>query len=130
MKGHYQFEAAAGDRQDENLVRVDFNTARAVEKVRYGKNYLFYEGGIRKWLYVYYKDIVWAYRRQGDIYGKLGYVGGNPDINNLMIVTRDKKRIGIPVEKMENVLKGLDIIHARNAFVDIGYTKEKEARYL
>ncbi|MCI6552553.1 MAG: hypothetical protein MR430_03275 [Lachnospiraceae bacterium] len=130
MKGYYQFEAAAGDRQDEHLVRVDFNMAQAVEKVRYGKSYMFYEAGFRKWMYVYYQDIVWAYRRQGDIYGKLGCVGGNPEINNLMIVSRDKKRIGIPVERMENVLKGLDIIHERNAFVDIGYTREKEEQYL
>lgn len=130
MSGRYRFEAAAGHRQDESLVKVDFNRAKQIEKVRYGSQYIFYPTDRYTWLYIYYKDIVWAYRRQGDIFGKLGTTGGNMNLNNLMIVTRDKKRIGIPVEEMENVLKGLDIIHERNAFVDIGFTRQKELSYL
>lgn len=128
MKG-YEFAAASGRNHDENMVRRDFNVAKAVGGIRYGRYYMFQQG-ITKWLYIDYNDIVWAYRRLEDVQSRLGRQTTGQAIHTLMIVTKDKKRIGISVGSEEYVTAGLDIIQQRNAFVDIGFAREKEGKYL
>lgn len=128
MKG-YEFAAASGRNHDENMVRRDFNVAKAVGNIRYGRYYMFQQG-IEKWQYIDYNDIVWAYRRLEDVQSRLGRQTIGQGIHTLMVVTKDRQRIGMPVGSEENVTAGLDIIRQRNAFVDIGFAKEKEEKYL
>ena len=128
MKG-YEFAAASGRNHDENMVRRDFNAAKAVGSIRYGRYYMFQQG-IAKWLYIDYNDIVWVYRRLEDVQSRLGRQTTGQEIHTLMIVRTDKKRTGIYVGSEENVTAGLKIIQQRNAFVDIGFAKEKEEKYL
>ena len=61
MKG-YEFAAASGLSHDESMVRRDFFAAKPVGSIRFGRYYMFKEC-IGKWLYTYYNDIVWSYRR-------------------------------------------------------------------
>lgn len=129
MKGRYKFAAVFGHEHDGSLLRTDFNTAKIIGNVRYGKHYIFYQA-IRKWMYIDYNDIVWAYRRLEDVQGKLCCGTAGFEIHSLMLVTRDKKRVGIPLGEKENAVAGLDMIKEHNAFVDIGYSKDKEERYL
>lgn len=125
----YRFESATGGSHDESMVRLDFNTAKIVGNVRYGQQFLFYEG-VMKWIYVDYKEIVWAYRRLEDVKGKLGRGNSGIEVHSLMLVTKDKQRIGVLVGGRENAAEGLNTIGLRNLLVDIGFSKEKEEKYL
>lgn len=128
MKGRAKFVSAAGTDRDESVVRLDYNTAGAVGQVRYGRYFVFYPG-VEKWVYVDYQDIVWAYRRLEDIHrGPLHKTDGT-EVHSIMLVTRDRKRIGIPVGEKENAVEGLRILNEKNPFIDIGYAKEKEQKY-
>lgn len=126
----YEFVAASGRAQDENMVRRDFHAAKPVGSVRYGQYFIFQQGGISRWLYIDYNDIVWAYRRLEDVQSRLGTKTTGLEIHSLMIVTKDKKRIGVSIGNKENVVKGLNIIQERTPFADIGFAKEKEEKYL
>ena len=128
MKG-YEFAAAVGHRQDESVVRKDFFAAKPVGNIRYGQYYMFLKG-VTKWLYIDYNDIVWAYRRLEDVQSRLGRKTAGLELHSLMIVTKEKKRIGISVESEENAVEGLHRIQQHNVFVDIGFAKEKEGKYL
>ncbi len=128
MKG-YEFAAASGKNQDVNVVRRDFFAAKPIGNIRYGQYYMF-QRGVTKWLYIDYNDIVWAYRRLEDVHSRLGRETEGQELHSLMIVTKEKKRIGISVDSEDNALKGLYMIQQRNVFVDIGFAKEKEDRYL
>lgn len=137
MKGRNKFAAASGAGQDESLVRMDFNTSKPVgniKNVRNGRYYIFYQDMVdletMKWFYIDYKDIVWAYRRLEDVQGRLCKVQEGLEVHSLMLVTKARKRIGIPIGDRENALAGLDIIRQHNSLVDIGFTKEKEEKYL
>lgn len=129
MKGKTKFVSASGKERDERVVRLDYNTARAVGKVRYGRYFVFCPG-MEKCLYVDYQDIVWAYRRLEDIPGGKNGKGTGPEVHSIMLVTKDRKRIGIPVGEKENAVKGLNVIGEKNSFVDFGYAREKENKYL
>ncbi len=128
MKGNAVFEYVLGVEREERAVRRDFILARKVGEVRYGKYFLFYRG-MDKWMYIGYEDIAWAYRRLEGIRGKRGKDTGD-GVHFLMLVTKDKKRIGMPVGDEENALAGLEVIQEHNKFIDIGFSKEKEERYL
>lgn len=125
----YRFTAASGGERDENEVRLDFNTAKVVGNVRYGQHFLFYQNML-KWLYVDYTDIVWVYRRLEDVKSRLCCGTAGFEVHSLMLVTKEKKRLGIPVGGREYAVEGLNIIGLRNPFADVGYTKEKEEKYL
>lgn len=127
MKGGYGFEHVLGLQRELRAIRRDFNRARKVGDVRYGRYFLFYPG-ISKWMYIGYDDIVWAYRRLGDIPGKREETAGT-ELHFLMLVTREKKRFGVPVGEKENALTGLKILQ-EHSFIDIGFSKEKEEKYL
>ncbi len=128
MRG-YEFAPASGRSHDESMVRRDFSTAKPVGRIRFGRYYMFQEG-VGKWLYTDYNDIVWAYRRLEDVQSRLGHKTAGLGIHTLMIVTKDRKRIGIPVGNEENIVEGLSLIRQHNAFVDIGFAREKEVKYL
>lgn len=137
MKGRNKFAAASGRGQDESLVRLDFNLSKPIgnmKNVRNGGHFIFYQDASvadgMQWRYVYYKDIVWAYRHLEDVQGRLCKVQEGLEVHILMLVTRDRKRIGIPMGDRENVLEGLNIIRQHNTLTDIGYTREKEVKYL
>lgn len=123
------FMSAIGGTYDENMVRLDFYTAKVVGEVRFGQQFLFYPG-IRQWNYIDYKEIIWAYRRMEDVKHKLGRGHSGLEIHILMLVTKDKKRVGVPVGGREYAAEGLDILGQRNLLIDIGYSKEKEEKYL
>lgn len=127
MKGIYGFEHLLGLRRELRGIRRDFNRARKVGNVRYGRYFLFYPG-MERWMYIDYEDIVWAYRRLGDIPGNKGK-GAEAEMHFLMLVTKEKKRFGVPVGEKENALTGLKILQERS-FIDIGFSKEKEEKYL
>lgn len=127
MKGIYGFEHVLGLRRELRGIRRDFNRARKVGNVRYGKYFLFYPG-IEKWMYIGYEDIVWAYRRLGDIPGKRER-DYDIEMHFLMLVTKEKKRFGVPVGEKENALTGLRILQ-EHSYIDIGFSKEKEEKYL
>ncbi|NLL77730.1 MAG: hypothetical protein GX235_10885 [Clostridiales bacterium] len=128
MKERAKFAVVSGAEYNESMVRVDYNTAKATGNVRYGKYFIFFQG-IKEWIYVYYKDIIWAYHKLGDA-SRVLRRGMEGEIHSIMLVTKDKKRIGIPVGSIEDVVEGLNIIQKNNAFVDIGFSKEKEGKYL
>lgn len=137
MKGRNKFAAASGRGQDESLVRMDFNVSKPIgncKNVRNGRYFIFYQDVMARdsmqWLYVDYKDIVWAYRRFEDVQGRLCRVQEGLEVHSLMLVTKDRKRIGILIEGRENALEGLNIIRRHNTLADIGFTKEKEEKYL
>lgn len=52
------------------------------------------------------------------------------EMHFLMLVTKGKKRIGVPIGEEENALAGLAIIQEHNRYIDIGFSKEKEEKYL
>lgn len=125
----YRFTAASGASRDENEVRFDFNTAKVIGNVRYGQHFIFFQNML-KWLYVDYIDIVWAYRRLEDVQSKLCCGTAGFEIHSLMLVTKNKDRLGVPVGSRENAVEGLNMIGMHNPFVDVGYAKEKEEKYL
>lgn len=125
----YRFTAASGGERDENEVRMDFNVARVVGNIRYGRHYMFYQNML-KWLYVDYTEIIWAYRRLEDVKSKFCCGTAGFEVHSLMLVTKDGKRLGIPVGTKEYAVEGLGIIGQRNPFIDIGFSKEKEEKYL
>ena len=129
MKGRYRFVTASGYERDVGIVRKDFQMAKVVGNVRYGKSFIFYRS-VMKWIYVDYEDIVWVYRRPEDVQMKFGNETEEPEVHSLMIVTKDKKRIGMPVGDSDAAVEGLKIIRKHNTFADVGFTKEKEERYL
>lgn len=128
MKGSFGFEHVLGLQQEERAVGRDFMLARRVGEVRYGKYFLFYRG-MGKWMYIGYEDIVWAYRHLEAIPGRRGKETGM-EMHFLMLVTKEKKRIGVPIGEEENALAGIAMIQKHNRFVDIGFSKEKEEKYL
>lgn len=129
MRGRYQLEAASGKAQDAILVKTDFERSKAVENVRFGNLFVFYQS-LMKWIYVDYKDIVWVYRNLEDVQSRLGIGEAGNEIHSLMIVTKDKKRIGMLLADKEQAVEGLELIRRHNPFVDIGFSKEKEKKYL
>ena len=116
MKGSFGFEHVLGLRQEVRAVSRDFILARKVGDIRYGK-------------YIGYEDIIWAYRHLEQIRGKRGK-GTGMEMHFLMLVTKGKKRIGVPIGEEENALAGLAIIQEHNRYIDIGFSKEKEEKYL
>ncbi len=128
MKGNATFEYVLGVEREERAVRRDFMMAKKVGEVRYGKYFLFYRG-MDKWMYIGYDDIVWAYRRLEGIKGKQRKDSGD-GVHFLMLVTKEKKRIGVPVGEEGNALAGLEIIREHNKYIDIGFSRDKEERYL
>lgn len=141
MKGRMKLISSTGKERDEYMVRMDFNTAKRFQKVRYGKYFVFYES-FEEWRYLDYNEIVWMYRRLEDSAEKLprrrksyeealrqDEEGSNP-VHSLMLVTGDGIRVGIPVDDEENAIAGLHMIGSHNKFIDIGYTKEKEEHYI
>lgn len=128
MRGRAKFKAA-GTEQDEHLVRQDYNTARMVGDVRYGKYFVFFME-VKKWIYLDYHDVVWAYRRLEDVHATSTKENPELEVHSLMFVTKDKKRLGILVGEKENAIIGLQILQENNAFADIGFSREKEEQYL
>lgn len=128
MKGSFGFEHVLGLRQEVRAVSRDFILARKVGDIRYGKYFLFYRG-VEKWMYIGYEDIIWAYRHLEQIRGKRGK-GTGMEMHFLMLVTKGKKRIGVPIGEEENALAVLAIIQEHNRYIDIGFSKEKEEKYL
>lgn len=128
MKG-YEFAAASGKNQDVSVVRKDFFAAKPIGNIRYGRYYMF-QRGVTKWLYIDYNDIVWAYRRLEDVHSRLGRKTAGLELHSLMVVTKEKRRIGISMDSEDNALEGLHMIQQHNVFVDIGFAKEKEEKYL
>ena len=124
MKGIHGFEHVLGLQRELRGIRRDFNRARKVGNVRY---FVFFPG-MEKWMYIGYDDIVWAYRRLGEIPGKKGKEA-DAETHFLMLATREKKRFGVSVGEKENALTGLKILQ-EHSFIDIGYSKEKEEKYL
>lgn len=129
MKGRAKFISASGKERDESMVRMDYNKAKIIGKVRYGRYFIFYPG-VAQWLYIDYQDIVWAYRRLEDVQNKFSQGEGNFEVHSIMLVTKERNRVGVPVGEKENAVKGLDIIEQKNSFIDIGYSREKEEKYL
>ena len=127
MKGIHGFENVLGRQREERAIRRDFNMAKKVGNIRYGKYYLYYPG-IRKWMYIAYEDIVWAYRWLEEIKGR--QARGGVQIHFLMLVTKDKRKLGVPVGEEENAVTGLSMLKEHSAYIDIGYAKEKEEIYL
>lgn len=127
MKGIHGFEHVLGLQRELRGIRRDFNRARKVGNVRYGRYFVFFPG-MEKWMYIGYDDIVWAYRRLGEIPGKKGKEA-DAETHFLMLATREKKRFGVSVGEKENALTGLKILQ-EHSFIDIGYSKEKEEKYL
>lgn len=120
---------ASGGERDANEVRLDFGRAKVVGNVRYGQSFMFYQNML-KWRYVDYTDIVWVYRSLEDVRSR--FYGAAPDVevHSLMVVTKEKKRLGIPVGRRDYAVEGLNIIGLRNPLADVGYTREKEEKYL
>lgn len=129
MTGRVKFTVASGHEYDESMVRMDYNTAKVTGNVRYGRYFIFYQG-VADWIYVYYKDIVWAYHRPEDVQGRLSRKTSGIETHSLMVVTKDRKRIGIPAGSKDDVIAGLNIIQKKNTFADIGFSREKEGKYL
>lgn len=129
MKKRVKFAVVSGPEYDESMVRMDYNTAKVSGNIRYGRYFVFYKG-VYQWSYVYYKDIVWAYHWLEDAGGRLRRELVGNGIHSIMLVTKEQKRIGIPVESDADAVRGLDIIQKYNRFIDIGFSKEKEGRYL
>lgn len=129
MKGRAEFIPASGKSQDERTVRMDFNMSKPIGSVRYGRYFIFYRA-VEKWLYVDYNDIVWAYRRMEDVQSRLKFASEGLEIHSIMLVTKDRKRVGIPVGEKENAILGLSMIQKKNQFVDIGFSREKEVKYV
>ncbi len=127
MKGIHGFEHVLGLQRELRGIRRDFNRARKVGNVRYGRYFVFFPG-MEKWMYIGYDDIVWAYRRLGEIPGKKGKEA-DAETHFLMLATKEKKRFGVSVGEKENALTGLKILQ-EHSFIDIGYSKEKEEKYL
>lgn len=121
MKGGFRFEHVLGLQRAKRAVGRDFILARKAGDVRYGKYFLFYPE-MTKWMYIGYDEIVWAYRRLEEVRGV--------EMHFLMLVTKEKKRFGVPVGEKENALTGLKMIQEHNGYIDIGYAKEKEGQYL
>lgn len=128
MKGIHGFEHVLGLQRELRGIRRDFNRARKVGNVRYGRYFVFFPG-MEKWMYIGYDDIVWAYRRLEGIKGKQRKDSGD-GVHFLMLVTKEKKRIGVPVGEEGNALAGLEIIREHNKYIDIGFSRDKEERYL
>ncbi len=126
---NYKFVSATGGSHDEKILKLDFNTAKVVGNVRYGQQFLFYQG-VPEWAYIDYKEIVWAYRRLEDVKGKLGRGNSGIELHSLMLVTKDKQRIGVLVGDRAHAAEGLNLIGQRNLLVDIGFSKEKEEKYV
>lgn len=121
------FEHVLGLQRQMRAVGRDFILARKIGNVRYGKYFLFYSGAA-KWMYIEYDEIVWAYRHLEEVRGKRGK-GTGVEMHFLMLVTKDKKRFGVPVGEKENALTGLAILQ-EHGYIDIGFAKEKEEKYL
>lgn len=129
MKGIHGFENVLGFQREERAIRRDFNMAKKVGNVRYGKYYLFYPG-LRKWMYIAYEDIVWAYRWLEEIKGRWGN-GSGMQIHFMMLVTKDKRKLGVPVGDEKNAATGLSMLKDYSGgYIDIGYAKDKEEIYL
>lgn len=129
MKGIHGFENVLGFQREERAIRRDFNMAKKVGNVRYGKYYLFYPG-LRKWMYIAYEDIVWAYRWLEEIKGRWGN-GNGMQIHFMMLVTKDKRKLGVPVGDEKNAATGLAMLKDYSGgYIDIGYARDKEEIYL
>lgn len=129
MAGRTVVASATGKERDTNLIRINFNMAKEIGRVRFGKDFIFYRS-MDRWLYVEYNEMVWVYRRQEDVEGKLGTGGTKSGLHTIMVVTKEGKRFGIAVEGEENAVSGLKFLEEKNRFIDVGYTKEKESRYM
>ncbi len=79
-------------------------------------------------MYIAYEDIVWAYRWLEEIKGR--QARGGVQIHFLMLVTKDKRKLGVPVGEEENAVTGLSMLKEHSAYIDIGYAKDKEEIYL
>lgn len=110
------------------LLQKDFDTAEKFGRYAVGKAAV-YCPKLFKQVYIPMEEIIWAYRRQEAVEGKLCCGKAQFEIHKVILVTKEKQRFelaGMGKEQAKGILAALE---QKNAAIDIGYSKEKEAGY-
>lgn len=106
----------------------DFEAAEKFGRYAVGKLAV-YCPKLLKQVYIPIEEIMWAYRRQEAVEGKLCCGKAKFEIHKVILVTKQRQRFelaGMGVEQAKGILAALE---QQNAAIDIGYSKEKEAGY-
>lgn len=112
----------------QDILERDYEAAEKMGRYAVGAQAV-YCPRLGKKVYIPISDIMWAYRRQEMAEGKLCCGKAQFEIHKVILVTQEKQRFelaGIEKEQAKTILAALE---QRNADIDIGYSKEKEAAY-
>ncbi|NLL79324.1 MAG: hypothetical protein GX234_05985 [Clostridiales bacterium] len=107
----------------------DYEAAKKVGRYAIGKLAV-YCPKMFKYVYIAMNDIIWAYRRQEAVEGKLCCGKANFEIHKVILYTAKKQRFELAGMGMEQAKQILAILERENPSIDIGYSKEKETQYI
>ncbi len=109
---------------DREELLTEYKQAKAYAKARVGEHYFFYPTGFCKRGYVPYSEVVWAFRRMGQLTrGSASYT-----VNKLVLVTRDKRQLEYIIHK-DGTTDCLERLKRNYPAVDIGYEESKAEKY-
>lgn len=110
------------------ILEKDFEEANKIGRYAVGELAV-YCPKMFKQVYIPIQDIIWAYRRLESVEGKLCCGKANFEIHKVILVTAKKQRFELAGMGLEQAKEILAALEQKNAAIDIGYSKEKEASY-
>lgn len=123
-----KFVKITTNEMDRDLLQKDFESAEKFGRYAVGKAAVYCPKMLRQ-VYIPIEEIIWAYRRQEAVEGRLCCGKAQFSIHKVILVTKEKQRFelaGMGKEQAKGILAALE---QKNAAIDIGYSKEKEANY-
>lgn len=112
----------------QDILERDFEAAKKMGRYAVGEQAV-YCPRLRKRVYIPIQDIMWAYRRLETAEGKLCCGKAQFEIHKVILVTQEKQRFELAGIEKEQAKEMLAVLEQKNAAIDIGYSKEKEAAY-
>ena len=102
-------------------------TGKMEDALKLENDNLAYKSGFR-WKQIPCQDILWAYLRIQEVKSKVCCGNVAFDLCQLVVWTKDKKKIMINTPGREETLHFLELLKKENPSIDIKYSKEKEAK--
>lgn len=112
----------------QETLEQDFGAAVKIGRYEIGRLAVYCPKMLKR-VYIPITDIMWAYRRQEAVEGKLCCGKAQFEIHKVILVTKQKQRFELAGMDKEQAKQILSVLEQENKDIDIGYSKEKEAQY-
>ncbi len=123
-----KFTAITETKYEKGQLEQDYASARKIGRYEMGKLAVYCPKMFKR-VYISINDIVWAYRRQEAVEGKLCCGKATFEIHKIILVTEKRQRFELAGMGLDQAKEILEVLAQENSGIDIGYSKEKEANY-